>query len=496
MNFASALTAPSMFGPWMSGPSWAGWRAVLKGAYAAPMTGDEHAFFRTVAKREPPARRVKELWVVAGRRAGKDSVASIIATHFALGDYHARLRPGERAVVMCLAVDREQAKIVLGYIKGYFQEIPGLADLIGRETQYGFEVGDEVEVVVATNNFRLVRGRTLVCVIFDEVAFWRSDDAANPDTETYNAARPGLATLAPDSILIGISSPYRKAGLLYSKWKAHFGRDSDDEVLVIQAPTLTLNPSLDPAIIADALAEDPAKAGAEWLAEWRDDIGAFLDRALVEAAVETGRLVRPPVAGIRYVAFCDPSGGSSDSMTLAIAHADGAGAARTGVLDCLVERTAPFNPTEVAAEMASTLKTYGLKQVEGDRYAAQWVVSAFQSNGITYKHSERDRSAIYLDAIPLFTSGRASLLDIKKLVAQFANLERRTSSSGKDRIDHSPGAHDDCANAAAGALTLAAGGKQPLIVSDDALAASRCASHYGRTAESRALREQYNARYR
>jgi hypothetical protein len=32
------------------------------------------------------------------------------------------------------------------------------------------------------------------------------------------------------------------------------------------------------------------------------------------------------------------------------------------------------------------------------------------------------------------------------------NLERRTSRAGKDSIDHPPGAHDDIANAAAGAL--------------------------------------------
>jgi hypothetical protein len=36
-------------------------------------------------------------------------------------------------------------------------------------------------------------------------------------------------------------------------------------------------------------------------------------------------------------------------------------------------------------------------------------------------------------------------------------LERRTARSGKDSIDHPPGAHDDVANAVAGVLVLAAG---------------------------------------
>jgi hypothetical protein len=102
------------------------------------------------------------------------------------------------------------------------------------------------------------------------------------------------------------------------------------------------------------------------------------------------------------------------------------------------------------------LKSYGLSETVGDRYAAQWVVDAFAKCGITYRHSERDRSSIYLDALPLFTAGKVRLLDHKRLVSQFSSLERRTSSIGKDRVDHGPGGHDDLCNAAAGAMVLAA----------------------------------------
>jgi hypothetical protein len=59
--------------------------------------------------------------------------------------------------------------------------------------------------------------------------------------------------------------------------------------------------------------------------------------------------------------------------------------------------------------------------------------------------------------LPLFTSGRARLLDSKRLVTQFASLERRTSPIGKDRVDHGPGGADDLCNSAAGALVAAAG---------------------------------------
>ena len=43
---------------------------------------------------------------------------------------------------------------------------------------------------------------------------------------------------------VGISTGYRKIGLLYQRWRDHFGVDSDD-VLVVQADSATLNPTLD-----------------------------------------------------------------------------------------------------------------------------------------------------------------------------------------------------------------------------------------------------------
>jgi hypothetical protein len=118
---------------------------------------------------------------------------------------------------------------------------------------------------------------------------------------------PSLATI-PNSLLIAISTPYRRAGLLYTKWKDHFGQD-DDDVLVVHGSSRTFNPTISQAIVDDALQRDPAAAGAEWLGEFRDDIAAFLSRELIEAAVDRGVVVRPPEQGIDYHAFADPSGG-------------------------------------------------------------------------------------------------------------------------------------------------------------------------------------------
>src|SRR5262249_15893288 len=71
-------------------------------------------------------------------------------------------------------------------------------------------------------------------------------------------------------------------------------------------------------------------------------------------------------------------------------------------------------------------------------------------------------SGNYLNAAPLFTAGRVRILDLKRLIAQFAGLERRTTIVGRDRVDHGSGDrhHDDLSAACAGALVMAAGKKR------------------------------------
>ncbi len=466
MNIVDAISDPNLLGPWFKGPSWNAWRAVLKGAYALPMSKGELAIFREVAQRDPPKKQVRELWVVAGRRAGKDSIASAIAAWAAAGaDYRALLRPGEVASVLCLAVDRQQARIVSRYARGYFHQIDMLRRLVTSETTDDISLSTGAELTVATNNFRGLRGRSIACAVLDEIAYWRSEESANPDAEVYQALMPGLATL-PGAMIVAISSPYRRAGLLYRRWRDYFGKN-DDNVLVVHAPSVKLNPTLDQKIVDDAMADDPAAARADYLAEWRDDIATYISRDLIEAAVDAGVTVRPPVPGVVYFGFADPSGGVSDFFTCAVAHRQGDAV----VLDALVEIAAPFNPTAATRQIAGMLQAYRIAAVTGDRYAAGWVVDAFAKTGVRYLHSERDRSAIYADALPLFTSGRARLVDNRRLVLQFASLERRASAM-REKIDHprGGGAHDDLSNAAAGALVMAASRRGPIRISDEALA--------------------------
>jgi len=358
-----AIDHPQVFGPFFRGDTWQAWRAFLGALFALPMDDAALALYRAHTGRiSAPVVPFKEAALVVGRRGGKSRVLALCATYLAtFRSYEQFLAPGEVATIAVIAADRRQARSIFRFTIGMLQQVPALAAMIEEDTAETITLTNRVVIEIHTASFRVTRGYTFAAVLADETAFWRDDNSLNPDVEIFRALRPGLASI-PGAILLNASSPYRRAGLLFNTFRRHFGKD-DARVLVWRGTTAEMNPGLDPAIIAEAYEDDPASAAAEYGAEFRDDIADFVPREVVEACVTSGRFELPPLPGVTYAAFVDPSGGSADSMTLAIAHQSGG----RGVLDAVREVRPPFSPEAVVVEFAALLKTYRLTTVTGDR---------------------------------------------------------------------------------------------------------------------------------
>jgi hypothetical protein len=439
---------------WFRNPAdWRPWRAFLAALFGLPMDDEARALFACCTGRaEPRAGGYNEVWLVIGRRGGKSFILALVAVFLACFRSWGRyLVPGERAVVAITAADRRQARSIFGYARALIAEVPSLAQLLEGEAEDELALRTGLSIEIMTASYRTIRGATVVAALCDELGFWRNEVTSNPDTEILRALRPAMVSV-PGSMLLCASSPYAKRGELWNAFRRWYGQ-AEAAPLVWRAPTRVMHPGIPQAEVDEAYALDPEAAAAEFGAEFRSDISGFLDRELIEAAVDRGVVVRAPQPDAAYQAFTDPSGGRGDSFTCAIAHDEGDAA----ILDCLFERRAPFDPSTVVRDIADLLRSYRVSEVEGDKYAAQWTVEAFAKEGIAYRSSERDRSAIYLDALPLFTSGRVRLVDNARLIHQFAGLERRTSRVGRDLVDHMPGGADDLCNSAAGALVLVAG---------------------------------------
>ena len=442
------MTDPALFGDHFGGASWRAWRALLAGLYGLALTEDETAAFERLTRREPPSEAAEELWLVMGRRGGKSNVAALLAVfESAFRDYSDRLAPGEVATVLVLAADRKQARTCMRYVAGLLKSNPMTERMIFREDRESIELSNGCVIEVGTSSFRSVRGYTVACVIADEIAFWRSEDSANPDVEVLNALRPALATLGGK--LIALSSPYARRGALWDTYQRHYGKPGS--VLVAQAESREMNPDLPQRLVDQAYERDAASAAAEYGAQFRNDLEQFLDRDVVDAALRSGPLELPFDRQHRYRAFVDPSGGGRDEFTLAIGHREGE---RT-VVDVL--RGMRGTPAEIVGEYVELLRSYSVRQVRGDRYAGSWPGDEFGRYKVQYEASDKVRSDLYLDLLPALNSGRVELPPDNRLASQLTGLERRTARSGRESIDHPPGAHDDRANAVAGLVSMLGG---------------------------------------
>ena len=357
------------------------------------------------------------------------------------------LNAGEKAAILILARDRDQAKIVFSYVSGILRAVPALSAMIEVERADEIELENDVIIMVKTSDFRAIRGLTVAAAILDEVAFWDSE-GVSPDREVLTALRPATSTI-PGAKLIAISTPYSQAGSLYEAHRDHYGRD-DELVLVWQADTRTMNPTIDEGLIQREIERDPEGAQAEWLATFRTDLqAAFSPEALLACTVK-GRDELPASPIIEYRAFCDPSGGKVDAFTVAIGHkSDG-----RIIIDLVRAWEAPFNPKEVVSEIAEVLKGYGVLNVTGDRFAAEWPIAEFSAHGVSYTQCEQNKSELYLAFIPVTNSRGVELPDDKRLLTQLRRLERKRGRAGKDSVDHPPRLHDDLANSVAGVSYL------------------------------------------
>jgi hypothetical protein len=151
-----------------------------------------------------------------------------------------------------------------------------------------------------------------------------------------------------------------------------------------------------------------------------------------------------------------PLGGTgSDSFELAIGHRlyDRAG---TVIIDALYERKPRFVPAQVITEYAQILKSYGIGEIQGDKFAGGFHADEWKRNGIQFTPCERTTSENYLYALPMLLAGRVRLIDSATLRNQLVSLERRITPAGHETVSHPQvaSAHDDCATAVCGALSM------------------------------------------
>jgi hypothetical protein len=113
ITILETLDDPLFFDSAFDGPTRRARRVFLAALFGLPTSADELELYRAHTGRESaPIEAVSEAFEIIGRRGGKSRVAALVAVYLACFRTYA-LAPGERGVVVVIAGDRRQARVIL-----------------------------------------------------------------------------------------------------------------------------------------------------------------------------------------------------------------------------------------------------------------------------------------------------------------------------------------------------------------------------------------------
>ena len=429
----------------LTGDSWRAWRAVARLLDGSELDFQDEAIIEARAGKNIAPARIKQFWGVVGRRGGKSTMAAVAAVVQACRPYPKVISP----MVGIVAKSQAQSKNVAAYCANFAER---LNVLDGQASSEIVPIKGGVKIRVLPNSVA-VRGPNYVGGILDEVAFLdHHDGAVWSDADLLQAVQPGmLGVRAP--LLMVISSPGLRRGMLAERKQAWDDGKREPGLIVWHGPTKEMRPSITDEEIAADIELNPGVA-PEYEASFFSDKGAWLPAWVFdeEKVVKGMPEKRVPSGGELFAYFDLASGGGQDASALAVSERlpDG----RAALID-LIHWPAPFRPDEVIEEGSAALKELGIDTVIGDAYGKGLQPLEWRGHGIGYYETNLSASEIYNEVIGPVLAGRIDWIRHPVMIDEFRNLVETSRANPPPRVTHPGGAHDDAANAAAGALMLA-----------------------------------------
>lgn len=430
---------------------------------------DELGYLQAVTPHPYAPRQYEEAWCIWGRRAGKtDALASMIVAYEAtMGGHEAYVRAGQPAICFQIAQDLRMAKYALHLIKATLDSSPAMAAQVKDVVADRIDLKNGLTIVCIPPTLKSARGYANPVAVLDEVGVWYQDsDSANPDYEIYRAVKPAQAQF-PNRKLVGISSPWNKAGLLYQYFEA--GTDGERAkvaererfagCLVTHAPTgASGNPRITREFLRIEAARDPRAFEREYLAHFQDSISGFLNPNLLLKAVDSGVVERPPEPDKFYVAAIDPAF-RHDAFTFTVVHTD---PAKGIVQDVLVRELptpgTPVDPLYMLTRVAEVCRRYRIYMVHTDQHQMESLRYIASTLGLHLEGTDftgTSKAEIYGSLQSLVNTQRLRLLDNAEQLKELRSLEKRLLPGGGARISGPRDDYDDIATVVALAASKA-----------------------------------------
>lgn len=269
------------------------------------------------------------IWAM-GRRSGKTFMAAVAATYmcFVQADFFQRkVRKGEKWYIITVANDLGQSKIALENIRQLIINSP-FEQEVTRETAFEIEISNGCVFQAIPASARASRGKAVVAIIQDELAFSIEGDANRGAEAMYNALSPSIAQFGRHGKIIELSSPWLTDGLFYE----HFKQAESNEfpgMQALQIPTWEINVNLPWGcdFLENARKKDEESFWVEFGAQFAKSQSALLASEIIDAAVNKERGIMVPLREYMgtYILALDPARGGvgRDDYTACIVHYEG-----------------------------------------------------------------------------------------------------------------------------------------------------------------------------
>lgn len=451
----------------------------------------EEAYFTEVelyeiytGKKYDPAtlNRLSDINLVVGRRGSKTLSSSVLAIWKCVEmDWKPLLGKNPVATMLVMSHTKDFSDEIIDLIRTLILESPILRRLIDtKKKNTASTINLKVpfynedtkrirysRVRIRTNaaSSKSSRGSACPTILCDEIAFWGSDpNAKETDIEIIRAVRPSMAQFEGFDMMIKLSSPNIKQGVLYNTHKKFKAGETTKNVVVLQSPSWMFNDRIPKNRFYLDFDDDPDNFDREFRANFTDSVSTFIMPEAIDKCTRKGVTFLPPEdksASVTYFAAIDAAF-KSDRFTFSLVGQKEGRLTQYVVHTWEGTKTKPVEAHEVAQYLAKVVREYGLNEIHSDQFAYQPLKEIFAKFGITLVEqvfTNTFKKKIYYNLKNLIHSNNIDLLDYPPTQVELKQLQVEQSSMGTIRIGHPVGGKDDHADSLAISAYLAMEGR-------------------------------------
>ena len=421
--------------------------------------------------------KINKIDLICGRRSGKTLLSAVISIYCAISNnWKPFLKKTPFATVLIMSHSREFSDEVLEIIRTLIESSHVLSALINKDKKNtsstmnlkvpwiinGTQIQySRVQIKVAAASSKTTRGVAACAILCDEIAFWNLDESMKEtDAKIMKAVRPAMKQFREFGMLIKLSSPGIKQGVLYGEYKKHRAGELPPSYAVFKAPSWVMTP--DDVVPSEEFKEefdlDAESFDQEYRGNFADSLSFFITPEYIDMAVlKKVTFMAPEADATKYTAAIDAAY-KGDRFTFSVT------AYVNGKLKQYMSKSwegtkqKPVSAYEVAEFIRNVTKQFNIDEVAADQYSFQPLKEIFGTYGVNLKEyvfTPAFKKKIYWNLKKLVHSQQIDLLDNEIQTRELKELIVEQGQSGNIKIGHPAGGTDDFADSLAVSAFLA-----------------------------------------